>query len=154
MFRTASISSQTVIQKSGKVDYSYQEEIIRKCMSPLPDPYFVTMDFVTHFLNQCDEMCTMFKRMAVMGRQYSRLRAPSPSLEIPCLRIWRFPWEYDRPFSICTNDVAIGHASYSGNISLSRRLCRSWYVWVGDPCLPLCTKDYASGKGIFASRKS
>ena len=73
MFRTASISSQTIIQKSEKVDYSYQEEIIQKCMSPLPDPYFVTMDFVTHFLNQCDEMCMMFKRMLVMRRQYPRL---------------------------------------------------------------------------------
>lgn len=120
MLRTASISSQTVIQKTRKIDYSYQEEIIQKCMTPLPDPYFVTMDFVTHFHNQCDEMCMMFKGMSVKCRQYSRVRTPSPSLEISCLCLWRFPWKYDRPASICKDNVAVGDASYSGNIPLSR----------------------------------
>ena len=68
IYRTASISSQTIIQKSGKVDYSYQEEIIQKCMNPLPNPYFVTMDFITHFLNQCDEMCMRLKRVYIICR--------------------------------------------------------------------------------------
>lgn len=46
-----------IIGTNAPIDYSYQEAIIQKCMCPLPDPFFATLEFVTQFLSQCDEMC-------------------------------------------------------------------------------------------------
>ena len=57
MCRSASMASQMIIGTNTPIDYSYQEAIIRKCMCPLPDPFFATLGFVTQFLSQCDEMC-------------------------------------------------------------------------------------------------
>lgn len=51
------MTSQSILQSRNQIDYSFQEEIIQKCSSPLPNPYFSSMEFVHHFLCQCDEMC-------------------------------------------------------------------------------------------------
>lgn len=39
------------------IDYHFQEEVVKKCFDPLPNPYFSTSEFVYNFLCQCDEMC-------------------------------------------------------------------------------------------------
>ncbi|KAK8808899.1 hypothetical protein WA588_004537 [Blastocystis sp. NMH] len=73
LIRSASMTSQSIIQSRGQIDYSYQEAIIQKCMCPLPDSFFSTIGFVTQYLYQCDEMCR------ILSSEPRLLRLKSPS---------------------------------------------------------------------------
>ena len=79
MSSSASMTSQSIIQSLHTVDYSYLEEIIRNCFLPLPNPFFYSMEFVQHFLCQCDEMCNYDKELKKFNR-IGKLLSSEPRL--------------------------------------------------------------------------
>ena len=53
----ASVESQPVLQNHAQCDYGFLEDLIKKCSSPLPNPFFSSIEFAEQFVFECDEMC-------------------------------------------------------------------------------------------------
>ena len=60
IIRMASVESKPVLQNHAQCDYGFLEDLIKKCSSPLPNPFFSSIEFAEQFVFECDEMCNEF----------------------------------------------------------------------------------------------
>lgn len=61
LFRASSLVTRGLFEVEEEEDKGeYNEEIIRQCAKPMPNPYFHTDDFLEAFENQCNQVSRYF----------------------------------------------------------------------------------------------